>query len=106
MRIRQNIAGEPIEPDGLLTLIETVICGLRPPEIESAVALLASWTAPGIGDQLVESVEGTDAIASRLNVDIWWPAGDLVPRILRCQPLVGADAVSRARSIAAIVAVW
>jgi hypothetical protein len=66
VRIRQNIAGEPAGPSGGRTLIETVTYGIRPPEIESAVVVLASWTAPGIGDKLVE---GTDMIVSTLSVE-------------------------------------
>lgn len=66
VRIRQNLAMSGASGTASGVLLETVTYGVLPTGSQAAVMLLASWSVPGLTDELEEVVDG---IAPTLTVE-------------------------------------
>ncbi|CAL9475819.1 hypothetical protein [Streptomyces sp. Tu 3180] len=66
VRIRQNFAADHPPSRGPGILMETLTYGVRPTGSEGAVMLLASWTVPGLTQEMEEAA---DSIAQTLTVE-------------------------------------
>ncbi|MFJ4818834.1 hypothetical protein [Streptomyces sp. NPDC088801] len=66
VRIRQDFSAESRPLGGPGVLLETLTYGILPTGSESAVMLLASWTVPGISEELEAAA---DSIAQTVTVD-------------------------------------